>query len=98
MAKPYRPLPSGRITVGQATLLHRVSFLLMWLAAYQANTVACTLVYSVAIVSYNEGGLSEFAVPRNLVGAVGIGCYCWGTTTILGEKFPDEKYPHFWLL
>ncbi|KAK7977271.1 hypothetical protein PG996_003341 [Apiospora saccharicola] len=83
MAKPYRPLPSGRITVGQATLLHRVSFLLMWAAAFQANTVACTLVYSIAIVSYNEGGLSEFAVPRNLVGALGIGCYCWGTTTIL---------------
>ncbi|KAK8133679.1 hypothetical protein PG984_005691 [Apiospora sp. TS-2023a] len=88
MAKPYRPLPSGRITVGQATLLHRVSFLLMWAAAFQANTVACTLVYSIAIVSYNEGGLSEFAVPRNLVGALGIGCYCWGTTTILGMNPP----------
>ncbi|KAK8009258.1 hypothetical protein PG991_011809 [Apiospora marii] len=83
MAKPYRPLPSGRITVGQATLLHRVSFLLMWVAAFQANTLACTLVYSIAIMSYNEGGLSELAVPRNLVGAVGIGCYCWGTTAIL---------------
>ncbi|KAH1517061.1 hypothetical protein KXX29_008616 [Aspergillus fumigatus] len=82
IAKPHRPLPSGRITPGQATLLYRVLFFLMWVAAVYTNTISCTLVYSIAIVVYNEGGLAAIPVVKNLIGAIGLGCYCWGTTII----------------
>lgn len=87
IAKPHRPLPSGRITPGQATLLYYVLFLLMWIAAIHTNTITCTVVYSVAIVIYNEGGLAGIPVVKNFIGAIGIGCYCWGTTIILGISF-----------
>ena len=46
--------------------------------------MACTLTYSVAIVIYNEGGLAAIPVVKNVIGALGLACYCWGTTIILG--------------
>jgi hypothetical protein len=56
----------------------------MWIAAIHINTIRCTLVYSIAIVVYNEGGLAAIPVVKNFIGAIGLGCYCWGTTIILG--------------
>jgi 4-hydroxybenzoate polyprenyltransferase len=84
IAKPHRPLPSGRITPEHATMLYHVLFLFMWISAIHTNTIGCTLIYSIAIVVYNEGGLAAIPVVKNLIGAIGLGCYCWGTTIILG--------------
>ncbi|KAE8366425.1 UbiA prenyltransferase family [Aspergillus caelatus] len=83
MAKPHRPLPSGMISLESATILYYVLFTLMWVAALYTNTIPCTLTYSVAILIYNEGGLAAVPVVKNVIGAVGLACYCWGTTIIL---------------
>lgn len=56
----------------------------MWAAALYAKTIPCTLTYSIAIVIYNEGGLAAVPVLKNIIGAIGLSCYCWGTTVILG--------------
>lgn len=56
----------------------------MWAVAFYTNTIPCTLTYSVAILIYNEGGLAAMPVVKNMIGAVGLACYCWGTTIILG--------------
>lgn len=56
----------------------------MWLAAFSEKTIPCTLTYSVAILIYNEGGLAAIPVVKNVIGAIGLACYCWGTTIILG--------------
>lgn len=58
----------------------------MWAAAISLNTIPCTFIYSVAILIYNEGGLAGIPVVKNLIGAVGLTCYCWGTTVILGTS------------
>jgi beta-trans-bergamotene synthase len=86
LAKPNRPLPAGRISVENARALYYVLFMLMWAASLYARTTLCTLVYSIAIVVYNEGGLAKLHVLKNVVGALGLACYCWGTTIILGIK------------
>ncbi|KAI4172113.1 MAG: hypothetical protein LQ343_003761 [Gyalolechia ehrenbergii] len=83
LAKPHRPLPSGGISPENATVLYYVLFALMWAAALYAETIPCTLAYSAAIVIYNEGGLAAIPVVKNVLGAIGLSCYCWGTTTIL---------------
>ncbi|KAI4117431.1 MAG: hypothetical protein LQ345_002334, partial [Seirophora villosa] len=83
LAKPHRPIPSGRISPRHATLLYRVLFASMWAAAVSAKTIPCTLAYSVAIVVYNEGGWAAVPVVKNVLGAVGLACYCWGTTVVL---------------
>lgn len=56
----------------------------MWVASYYTNNFPCTFTYSIAIVVYNEGGLARIPVVKNFIGAVGLACYCWGTTVILG--------------
>ncbi|KAL8956500.1 MAG: hypothetical protein Q9193_005998, partial [Seirophora villosa] len=85
LAKPHRPIPSGRISLRDATLLYRVLFASMWAAAVCAKTIPCTLTYSVAIVVYNEGGWAAVPDVKNVLGAVGLACYCWGTTVVLGQ-------------
>ncbi|TDZ29095.1 Fumagillin beta-trans-bergamotene synthase [Colletotrichum spinosum] len=57
----------------------------MWAAALYTKTVPCTLAYTIAIVVYNEGGLAAIPVVKNLIGAIGLACYCWGTTVILDD-------------
>ncbi|QDS67657.1 hypothetical protein FKW77_004824 [Venturia effusa] len=83
IAKPDRPLPSGRITLGEARALYYSLFALMVIAGISLNTLPCTITYSVAIVVYNEGGLAAIPVVKNVFGAIGLACYCWGTTIIL---------------
>ena len=58
----------------------------MWALAFYANTIPCTLTYSVAILIYNEGGLAAIPIVKNIIGAIGLACYCWGTTIILGRS------------
>lgn len=65
----------------------------MWAAAFYTKTIPCTLTYSVAIIIYNEGGLAAVPVMKNVIGAVGLACYCWGTTVILGTV---PKHMLFW--
>lgn len=84
IAKSHRPLPSGRISPENAAVLYYVLFALMWAAALTMKTIPCTLTYSVAILIYNEGGLAAIPVVKNVIGAIGLACYCWGTTIILG--------------
>ncbi|EXU98497.1 4-hydroxybenzoate polyprenyltransferase domain protein [Metarhizium robertsii] len=83
IAKSHRPLPSGRISPENAAVLYYVLFALMWAAALTMKTIPCTLTYSVAILIYNEGGLAAIPVVKNVIGAIGLACYCWGTTIIL---------------
>ncbi|KAL8748489.1 MAG: hypothetical protein Q9184_007267, partial [Pyrenodesmia sp. 2 TL-2023] len=85
IAKPHRPLPSGDISPQNATTLYYALFASMWAAAIYTKTVPCTLIYSVAIVLYNEWGLARVPVVKNVIGATGLVCYCWGATVILGD-------------
>ena len=85
IAKPHRPLPSGRISAEDATVLYYALFASMWAAALYTKTILCTLTYSVAIFIYNEGGLAAVPIVKNVIGAIGLACYCWGTTVILGK-------------
>jgi hypothetical protein len=48
----------------------------MWIAAFYAETIPCTLTYSAAILIYNEGGLAGIPLVKNVVGAIGLACYC----------------------
>lgn len=77
-------MPCGDISLKDATKLYYGLFASMWIAAFYTRTLPCTLTYTVAIVMYNEGGLAAIPVVKNVIGAIGLACYCWGTTIILG--------------
>lgn len=64
----------------------------MWAVSLYTKTEWCTLVYSVAILVYNEGGLVRYCVLKNILGAIGLACYCWGTTVILGRSSSAKSW------
>lgn len=91
LAKPHRPLPSGRISLERAWVLYVMLFALMWAVSVHARTVKCTFAYTVAIVAYNEGGLAKVPIVKNVIGAIGLACYCWGATVILGMSLMMQR-------
>lgn len=78
------------ISRDDANLLYYGLLVSIWAAAYLMETVPCTLVYSVAIVIYNEGGLAAIPIVKNIIGAIGLACYCWGSTIILGKVLEEH--------
>lgn len=58
----------------------------MWITAVYFQTLSCTFVYTFTMIIYNEGGLAAIPGLKNVLGAVGIACYCWGTTIIFGKS------------
>ncbi|EUC39538.1 hypothetical protein COCMIDRAFT_111292 [Bipolaris oryzae ATCC 44560] len=65
----------------------------MWIAALHCNTLVCTIAYTAAIMIYNEGGFAAFAILKNVVGAFGLMCECWGTAVTFsdGEDLHGKK-------
>lgn len=88
VAKPYRPLPAGRLTVAAAKQLYYFFFVLMLSIGTYTNTLTCTLIYTAMILAYNEGRLAEFPLSKNILAAGGLICYCWGVTIIFDQGLP----------
>ncbi|EMD88375.1 hypothetical protein COCHEDRAFT_1158357 [Bipolaris maydis C5] len=65
----------------------------MWIAAFHCNTFVCTFAYTAAITIYNEGGLAAFSGLKNVIGAFGLMCMCWGTTVTFanGEGLHSKR-------
>ncbi|KAJ5028369.1 UbiA prenyltransferase family [Bipolaris maydis] len=93
IAKPHRPLPSGLISLEDAHILYRCLLVCMWIAAFHCNTFVCTFAYTAAITIYNEGGLAAFSGLKNVIGAFGLMCMCWGTTVTFanGEGLHSKR-------
>ena len=85
LCKPYRPFPSGRISLEQGQALYLVVVALCIALSVYNGLTAVSLVYMLAIWLYNEVGLSMHPIPKSPLGALGYMCYCWGTTYIIGE-------------
>ncbi|KAF8998254.1 UbiA prenyltransferase family [Cyathus striatus] len=85
ICKPYRPFPSGRITLPQGNALYYSVVAICFLFSLFHGLLLVTSVYFLATVSYNEFELSANPIAKSPVGAIGYMCYCWGTTYILGH-------------
>ncbi|QIX00160.1 hypothetical protein AMS68_005677 [Peltaster fructicola] len=92
VAKPYRPLPAGRLSLQTAKQLYYTFFVLMLLIGALTKTLTCTLTYTAMILAYNEGRLAEFPLSKNILAAGGLICYCWGVTVIFDQGLPLHGY------
>nr|GAT49180.1 predicted protein [Mycena chlorophos] len=84
LSKPDRPIAAGRISVASAQRLYIfVALCAIALSVYH-GLIACTSIYMVAIVCYNEFRLSRHWFFKSFLGAIGYAVYCcqWGTTSI----------------
>ncbi|GAW14767.1 hypothetical protein ANO14919_041700 [Xylariales sp. No.14919] len=100
MNKPWRPIPSGRLTATEARRLIRVMIvaalaLSAFLGSFLPSTTLMTMIWL-----YNDlEGSSTGPLVRNLLNAVGLACFGWGAVCVLlAGATGDENMTRDWLL
>ena len=85
--KPWRPLPSGRISLENAIILKRVSTVACLLLSlhYSAQVFYASLLFAILIPMYHELHGDQHWFTKNLMNAVGYGCFSIGSTLIACE-------------
>ncbi|KAK7008434.1 hypothetical protein R3P38DRAFT_3023027, partial [Favolaschia claudopus] len=84
-----RAIVAGRIAVPAAQrLCICIGALSLAWSAFHGLLVCSAAVYIVAIVCYNECGLSRHWFLKSFLGSIGYVCYCWGTTVIFDHGHP----------
>ena len=81
--KPWRPIPSGRMTPGEAEKLLTVTHLVAAAYSYALGIMPIFLVYVCLITAYNDFGASnKSGIVRNLFCGAGFSCYFGGALSI----------------
>lgn len=81
--KPWRPLPSGRLTLSQARRFLLVILPIGFIATMYLGGLEETVAMMVLTWMYNDlGGADESYVVRNLINAFGFVCYSSGATLV----------------
>ncbi|KZV95919.1 hypothetical protein EXIGLDRAFT_609908 [Exidia glandulosa HHB12029] len=89
--KPWRPLPSGRISRDQATILRWALVVICTLASITIagpggpTLIVISVAFSLATLVYNEGGVSTDWTGKNLCCSVGNMLFESGTTLVMGD-------------
>lgn len=102
--KPWRPIPSGRITPAEAQAalyLAAPGVLFMSATLLGHRTLLPNLVLLLLVWLYNDVGAAEAGpVWRNLVNAVGVASFGWGAAASLlsgGDGLQEIPIPFAWL-
>ncbi|KIM77526.1 hypothetical protein PILCRDRAFT_76681 [Piloderma croceum F 1598] len=88
LSKPYRPFPSGRISLQHGQLLYLCVMASCIVISICNRLTAVSFIYMLSMWLYNEVGLSMHPISKNLLCAIGYMCYSWGTTYIIGRHQP----------
>ncbi|KAJ3101206.1 hypothetical protein HDU96_010083 [Phlyctochytrium bullatum] len=81
--KPWRPIPSGRITPEQANRLLVVATVIAAALSYWFNVLYIFLIYMCLITHYNDfGSANRSGVVRNMFCGAGFSCYFGGALHI----------------
>ncbi|KAF9031535.1 hypothetical protein BDZ89DRAFT_621368 [Hymenopellis radicata] len=91
LSKPTRPIVSGRISLADAQNLYYVVLGLAFTYSLYHGTVHFTIPYFIAIVVYNEGGLSKNWFMKSFLGAIGYATYISGTTVVFDHNRPLSR-------
>lgn len=88
--KAHRPLPAGRISPQNATVLRwaLIPLCLVISALYSAQAVYASVMFAFLTFIYNElHADAGFWLVRNVVNGLGFAAFEWGTTLLAGECF-----------
>ena len=77
--KPWRPIPSGRITLAQAQGLRCLLFLLCFAISAQYDVLGAGIVLSAATIAHNEFGMGAHWFSRNALNAIGYASFSAGS-------------------
>lgn len=76
--KPWRPLPSGRLSPLQATRTMYCTYPVVLVISSTAGGLLPSLLEAFACLWYNEWGGAEDAVLKNILNGIGIACFFAG--------------------
>jgi 4-hydroxybenzoate polyprenyltransferase len=98
--KPWRPMPSKRITRSQMELLLNAVRLMSFLLSYRLNVLPMYAIYFALLAGYNDlGGADRGGVSRNTFCGAAFACLFSSTFTIaLGPNTPMTRQAWAWTL
>jgi 4-hydroxybenzoate polyprenyltransferase len=98
--KPWRPMPSKRITSTQMTYLFTTTILMTAVMSYSLGVFAIFAVYTLLITAYNDfGGCDHSGTTRNIFCGAGFSCYFSGAMSIaLGSNTSMNYHAWKWTL
>lgn len=100
--KPWRPLPSGRVSASEAQLLLQILIpsalaMSLLLGSFTQSATLMTFIWL-----YNDlDGSSTGPWKRNAINAAGLSCFGWGASEILsgGRPWDGKGIPfHYWFI
>jgi 4-hydroxybenzoate polyprenyltransferase len=93
--KPWRPMPSGRLSPHEAQGLLRVAVQLSLAVSFLLGSFVPSVTLMVLLWLYNDlNGSSTSPLLRNAVNTVGLSCFGWGATmTLLSGNIIREGQP-----
>ncbi|KAI1435760.1 UbiA prenyltransferase family-domain-containing protein [Xylaria sp. CBS 124048] len=92
--KPWRPMPSGRLSTSQARGLLRAAAWVSLGTSLLCGSLAPSISLMVLLWLYNDlGGSSVSPVERNLITTGGLSCFGWGAVSALvgGDISPEGE-------
>ena len=94
--RPWRPLPSGKVTVDQAIILRKAVVLLCigLSSSYGRDAVLFTVGLAVATFLYDEVGLSAHPVGKNFCNTLGYAMSQGGATLLMSKHAPRHNTAH----
>ncbi|KAF3769492.1 hypothetical protein M406DRAFT_335375 [Cryphonectria parasitica EP155] len=98
--KPWRPLPSGRLTSQQATWMMYCMYPVVFLVSLNAGGLVPCLVETTLCLWYNELGGSNNPFLKNVLNAFGFSCFFAGPLEVVtGHSiFSGDMKAATWLL
>ena len=82
--KPWRPIPRGRLTPVQALSLLRIIVGLALLLSICLGSLTPSVTLMTIVWLYNDlDGSSAGVIQRNVLNAVGLACFGWGSVSVL---------------
>ncbi|CAG8952804.1 hypothetical protein HYFRA_00009049 [Hymenoscyphus fraxineus] len=91
--KPWRPLPSGRITPDEAQSVLRILVCVAVAMSVLLGSFEASVTLMTCIWLYNDlDGSGAGPWQRNLLNAAGLSCFGWGAVAVLfsGDGFPKD--------
>ncbi|TRM67493.1 UbiA prenyltransferase family [Schizophyllum amplum] len=88
LAKPHRPIPSGRISPESTQILYVCLVLASFIMSARLGLLTPSVIYFVAIVAYNECSLARHWFFKSVLSAIGYVCYSWGMSVCFDHGRP----------
>ncbi|OTA93719.1 hypothetical protein M434DRAFT_395396 [Hypoxylon sp. CO27-5] len=97
--KPWRPLPSGRLTSQDTTWIMYCMYPVTIIIALKCGGLTPCLLEMVLCLWYNEWGGSDDAVLKNLINGSGIGCFLAGPLEVATGRsiFSSQGKAAIWI-